>query len=98
MKLRHLVTVLFFAAMAMLSTGCANVPQNGPTTQPIVNGNVAWLTSQVNYFQGQINAGEVALETMPPGPKRDAMIKKLGEWRWYLNWFSLALAAASVPA
>jgi hypothetical protein len=92
----RIVSLVLLCALAAAPFACVAVP-GGSTTQPVANNSVAYLTAQVNYWQRIVTALQVQLDA-PGAPSNPGLQKQLDTARWWLNWFSLALAVAATAA
>lgn len=95
MKCLILSLVVAVAAVAFVPACAVLTP--GSTTQPVQNNSTAYLAGQVQYWQRIVDALQKQLDD-PAAPANPTLKKDLAAARWWLNWFSLALAAASAPA
>lgn len=80
----------------LMAGGCLSPNTGGSTTQPVANNSATYLAAQVQYWQRIVTALQTQLDA-PGAPDNPRLRKDLDTAKWWLNWFSLALAVAQTP-
>jgi hypothetical protein len=87
--IRRIVSVVLLCALTACALPACVSTGGGGTTQPVANN----LAAQVQYWARIVDALQKQLDA-PGAPANPALRKDLDAAKWWLNWFSLALAVA----